>query len=367
MAKEYFSDLNYTLANEDTHVEWDLLRDKARHVFCISGSGARAFPLIGKNPAKLDVVDMSPSQLHLCELRVEAARSLSYEEWLFFFGYRGGLQRGGQLKGDSRKQLFEEIKGLSPATRTYWAERVDGWAPRGFIYLGKWESHFLKLSHLFRNVLKFDFTPIFEAQSLEEQIELYAEHFPAKRFTTFLTIVANQWVFNKFLYKGHFAGTEGKKTESRSPSKFIDEEFHRLFHSQLARKSYFLQMLFLGKVVYEEGLPLDAQQHVFDAVKKSTTEIRYRPGNLLEILPTEPYDFISLSDTISYLDPADANSVLQKMHAQSAMGTTMVIRSFMRAPTEMNSAGWEELTDAQSRAYETDCTGVYQFHIYRKK
>lgn len=365
MAKEYFSDLNYTLANEDTTVEWELLREKARHVFCIAGSGARVFPLLGRHPAKLDVIDMSPSQLYLCELRVQAAKTLSYEEWLFFFGYRGGLQRGGRLQGDDRRAIFEEIP-LGDAAKAYWSERAAGWSPRGFIYLGKWESHFLRLGRIFRDVLRSDFSPIFEAQNLPEQIELYRKHFPSKRFSAFLKVAASEWVFNRFLYKGHFAGADDKRTDRRSPSRFIEEEFHRLFHSMLARKSYFLQMLFLGRVVYEEGLPLDAQDFLFQTVKSSPTEIRYRAGNLLEILPSEPYDFVSLSDTISYLDPEAANGLLQKMHPQVPRGGHVVIRSFMRAPTSPDLNGWEELVEAERRAYEIDVTGVYKFHIFRK-
>ena len=37
----YFESLNYTLANEDTRVEYLLLKEKANNVFCIGGSGSR--------------------------------------------------------------------------------------------------------------------------------------------------------------------------------------------------------------------------------------------------------------------------------------------------------------------------------------
>ncbi|WP_413612558.1 DUF3419 family protein [Bdellovibrio sp. HCB-110] len=364
MAKEYFSDLNYTLSNEDTRIEFDLLPEGAERVFSIAGSGARCLPLIAKNPKYLDVIDMSVSQLYLCELRLQAMKTLTYEEYLFLLGYRGALQGGGD-SGDDREVLFKKLS-LSEAAKNYWVERKEGWKPKGFILLGRWESHFQKLGFLFREILQCDFSKVFEAQSLEEQIELYEKHWPKLRWNSFIRVAASEYVFNKFLYKGHFSGKSEHKTEERSPSKFITEEFDRIFRTQLVRKNYFMQILFLGRIAYEEGLPLEAHQHVVDLVKKSKTEIRYLNGNLLEHLPQHAYDFISLSDTISYLEAQDANQILQKLSSNTKSGSQMVIRSFMRAPTAIDVSGWKALSEKDQWAQRKDGTGVYQFHIFAK-
>lgn len=365
MAKEYFSDLNYTLSNEDTRIEFDLLPDGVDRVFSIAGSGARCLPLIAKNPKHLDVIDMSISQLYLCELRLQAMKTLSYEEYLFFIGYRGGLQSG-RDDGDDREALFKKLS-LSGEAKSYWADRVAGWRGRGFILLGRWESHFQKLGFLFRNVLQCDFSKVFEAQSLEEQIDLYHKHWPKIRWNSFIRVAASEFVFNKFLYKGHFSGKAEHKTEERSPSQFIMEEFDRVFKTQLVRKNYFMQILFLGRIAYEEGLPLEAHQHIIEGVKKSKTHIRYLHGNLLEHLPKYPYDFISLSDTISYLSDNDANQILHKLSPETKSSSQMVIRSFMRAPTAIDTKGWGTLKEKDSWAQAKDGTGVYQFHIFSKK
>lgn len=364
MAKEYFSDLNYTLANEDTRVEWELLPERAERAFSIAGSGARCLPLLTKNPEYLDVIDMSVSQLYLCELRLQAMKTLSYGEYLFLLGYRGALQGGGN-EGDDREVLYRRLK-LSPEATQYWNERVDGWKPHGFILLGRWESHFQKIGVLFRDYLKCDFSKIFEAQSLGEQAALYDKHWPKLRWNSFIKIVASEYVFNRFLYKGHFSGKSDHRTEQRSPSQFIMEEFERIFRTQLVRKNYFMQILFLGKIAYEEGLPLEAHEDIVAAVKASLTKVRYLHGNLLAELPKNAYDFISLSDTISYLDEQDANQILQKLHPATKSGSQMVIRSFMRAPTAMDLGGWSALAEKNRWAQNLDGTGVYQFHIFRK-
>lgn len=364
MAKEYFSDLNYTLANEDTRIEFELLKENSDRVFSIAGSGGRCLPLIAKNPKHLDVIDMSVSQLYLCELRLQAMKTLTYEEYLFLLGYRGALPTGDD-SGDDRVALFNKLK-LSAEATAYWTERTEGWRPRGFILLGRWESHFQKLGYLFRDVLQCDFTKIFEAQSLEEQQELYKKHWPTIRWNSFIRVAASEFVFNKFLYKGHFSGKSEHKTEQRGPSQFIMEEFERIFRTQLVRKNYFMQILFLGRIAFEEGLPLEAQRHIFEAVKASKTEVRYLHGNLLEHLPQFPYDFISLSDTISYLPEQDANQILQRLNPETKAGSFMVIRSFMRAPTSVDLKGWNDEKARNEWAQNKDGTGVYQFHIYTK-
>jgi len=365
MAQEYFSDLNYTLANEDTRIEYDLLKENADRIFSIAGSGARCLPLIARQPAEMHIIDMSPAQIHLCELRFEAMRQMTYEQWLFFFGYRGALQSGSG-SGDSRFELFQKLK-LTPETKQYWQERQKGWENKGFILLGRWESHFQKLGVIFRDYLQCDFSFLFKAQNLREQGELYEKNWPHLRWKSFLRLLASEYVFNKYLYKGHFSGQSHHRTENRPPYQFIREEFERIFKNQLVRKNYFMQILFLGEIRYEEGLPLEAHEHIFHNCKKSPTRIHYHVGNLLEILPKMPFDFISLSDTISYLPTNDANQILQKLHAGTKEKSRVIIRSFMRAPTAIDHQGWNQLKEKESWAHQIDGTGVYNFHIFEKR
>ncbi|MCM2321766.1 MAG: BtaA family protein [Oligoflexia bacterium] len=364
----YFEKLNYTLSNEDTRVEYALLPPGAKRVFAIAGSGARVLPLIARNPEELEIVDLSRAQLDLCELRVAAARALSYPEFLFFLGYRGGIAAPAEVEtdvSDDRMALFQRLE-LSPSCREFWLSCAAQWQPRGFILLGKWESHFQALGKLFRQGFRMNFRPIFEAQSLEEQQALYRKHWKPTLFRNFLRMAASELVFNKFLYHGHFSGASAVKTESRPPWKFLDDEFRRLFTTKLVRKNYFLQVLFLGGIHFEEGLPLEARPEIVEAVRASRTRLVTTQGNLLEVLPTKPFDFLSLSDTISYLPEDAATELLQKLHPATPAGSRAVIRSFLRAPTQLRQDGWELDTQECRKAFERDGTGVYRFFIYRK-
>jgi S-adenosylmethionine-diacylglycerol 3-amino-3-carboxypropyl transferase len=361
----YFEKLNYSLSNEDTRVEHNLLKDDATRVFSICGSGARVLPLIAKNPAELDCVDLAREQLFLCELRLAAARALTNEEYLYFLGYRGGLFSISTGE-DDRMKLFNKLE-LSAECREFWQSMSQWWLPRGFIFLGKWEQHFQKVGKIVRDYLRFDMWPIFEAHTMEKQLELFEKHWRPKFFSLILKLVANEWVFNKFLYKGHFAGASKHRTEARPPYQFLDEEFTRMFTTTLVRKNYFLQLLFLGGIYFEEALPIEAQPSTLDAIRRSKTKMNYRQENLLEVLKSSTYDFVSLSDTISYLPADAANQILQLLPSDTSSGAQVVIRSFLRAPNEVDSKGWRFESDLNRWARDLDTTGVYEFHIYTKE
>ncbi|MBK7891262.1 MAG: DUF3419 family protein [Bdellovibrionales bacterium] len=364
MSEQYFHNLNYTLSNEDTRVEHSLLKPNASSVFTIGGSGSRVLPLIARNPKQMHVVDLSTEQLALIELRHAAARCLSRDEFLFFMGYRGGLPNDSSLD-DSRFDLFHKLD-LSPETAAFWREREHIWKPRGFIFLGRWENHFQKLGRVFRDVLRIDSRPIFEAHSLEEQRRLFEKHFKPLVFRAFVKIAASEFVFNKFLYKGHFSGSASVKTESRPPSVFIEEEFTRLFTETLIRKNYFLQVLFLGGILYEEGLPLEARTDILEAIKVSETKVNYMKADLTTVISQNTYDFLSLSDTISYLPTDIAGNLLKTLPFDTRPGSRVVIRSFLRRPPELTAAGWIRLPEEEKRAVQLDTTGVYEFDIFER-
>ena len=361
---QYFENLNYTLSNEDTRIEYRLCPEGLSRIFCIGGSGARVMPLLAKRPDVLDIVDLSQEQLALIELRIAAARQLSRDEFLFFLGYRGGLPGDGATE-DNRAALFDQLD-LKPETKAFWSDREAAWRPRGFILLGRWEGHFQKLGRIFRDVLRIDSRKIFSAHSLEEQRRLFDEHFKPLAFKAFIKVAASEFVFNRFLYKGHFSGRSDTRTESRSPSSFIEEEFTRLFQQTLVRKNYFLQVLFLGEVAHEEALPIECRSEVLELVKKSKTRVNYRKENLLDVINKDTYEFLSLSDTISYLPAEAAHGLLTNLPTTTPSGSRAVIRSFLRRPPHFETRGWKRLEADEAWAKALDTTGVYEFDIFEK-
>ena len=227
---------------------------------------------------------------------------------------------------------------------------------------------------IFRDVLRIDTRPIFEAHTLEDQARLFKKHFKPKVFGAFVRIAASEFIFNRFLHKGHFSGRKETPTDSRpdsrpdsrTPAAFIEQEFTRLFTKTLIRKNYFLQILFLGGIAYEEGLPLEVREDILQAVKKSRTKVSYKRADLVSVIQETPYNFLSLSDTISYLNEPDAHALLQSLPGSTNSGTRAVLRSFLRRPQMPDLTGWLKLEEEEKWARDLDITGVYEFDIAEK-
>lgn len=357
---KYFEGLNYSLANEDTWVEYELAPDKAKSIFTVCGSGSRATPLLAKNPQELHVVDLSETQLKLFRLRVRAAKVLSYENYLYFLGYTHFTKN--HL---NRSILIRELN-LTEEDLVFWKRLEKIWSDKGFVYLGKWERHFMKLGRLFRVVSLGHMDPIFAARDLEEQHFALEKYWKPAFFKRYTQVVMNEWVANKLLYKGSFAGSKAKNTMKISAAEFIYQEFSDLFQTTHVRKNYFLQMIFLNQVRYPEAFPTECDPEIFEKIKGSETQIYTHQKNLLELLKESPHSFYSLSDTFSYMSDLEVANFLSELPQGIYPSTQMVIRTFMRKPSFEISSPWMSDKDYNKDMAKRDCTRMYEFTLLTK-
>ena len=359
MSEKYFQGLNYSLANEDTWVEYRLAPENANSYFAVCGSGSRVIPLLAKNPKHLHIVDLSDAQLKLFRLRLEGIKKLSYEEYLFFLGYL--TKHAGANRTDLMKKLM-----LSSEDLAYWKHFEREWEHQGFIYLGRWEAHFMMLGRLFNKITFANLLPVFEAQSLTQQMKIISRHWRPTLFKIYTKIVMNEWVANKLLYKGSFAGSKSNKTMQISAAEYVHQEFNDLFQTTWVKGNYFLQMIFLNKVTFKEAFPAECDEALFMKIKDSTTVIHFYQKNLLELLKEAPHDFYSLSDTFSYMSDNDVSNFLSSLPASIATNTKMVIRTFMRKPSFKITPPWKTDQELNLKLAKEDCTRMYEFSVLEK-
>ena len=360
----FIENLNYTLSNEDTLIEQRILSDNEDNIFVVGGSGARVLPLLVRNPKNIYVSDLSMKQLFLAELRLQAALNLDYEDFLFFLGYRGACQDS-QTDDNNRYILFKNLP-ISDPCRLFWEEKKSVWIPKGFIGLGKWENHFQKLNLIFRKYFGFKMMEIFQAQNITEQRVLYKKYFKKRLFRYFLRIFASEYVFNKYLYKGHFPSRKRSSAEDKPLWKIFEDNIERIFTTTLVRKNYFFQLIFLGRIYFEEGLPLEAHRKTISQIKKSTSKIIYTQGDLRERLMDSQWDFVSLSDVISYLPQKEVHGFLQRISQKTNPSCKIVMRSFLRTPGSIDDRGFKSEPLLEEWASKQDTTSVYTFNIYTR-
>ena len=232
--------------------------ENIRHVFAVAGSGSRIIPLLSKSPQYITCVDSSPEQLSFAELRVASLKALDHQKFLAFWGFLSH-----PMPPSKRRAIFEDLE-ISDSARKIMdlLFRKHGWEP--LLYLGKWEQTFQKLSRINKWIVGNKGLGIFSCQTKEEQENYLKAKFPQKAWSFSVFMLGNAVIFNALLYKGNFP----QKNIPKSMHAFYSERFKYLFEQDIARRNYFLQLLFFGRLQFSDGLPIECDPEIFLKAKK---------------------------------------------------------------------------------------------------
>ena len=174
-----------------------------------------------------------------------------------------------------------------------------------------------------------------------------------------MKIFANPFIFNLFLYRGKFASSK------ESFPDFLNQVFHQILIVKDPKRSFFAQMLFLGKLKYTEGWPIEAQPEVFNRSKKFQGEIIFHQTDLVELIEQSlDLNFLSLSDVVSYLSEVQLNRLEKALCHLEQKQMTAVMRSFRRHPEFSQDFKKKLSTEDIRLAEQSDSIGVYKFHIF---
>jgi S-adenosylmethionine-diacylglycerol 3-amino-3-carboxypropyl transferase len=318
------------MANEDTRLEYEMTKIvRPKKVVSVCGSGARALPLICYGAEELYCVDLSQEQLWLLELRVSAIKKMNHTEYLKFWGYSPFFQ---DRYTEERQALFESLD-LSIDCRNYFFKHFLENRFCSLLYAGKWEKTFITFSKIIKKTIGEHSHNIFQFNNLDEQIAYLNTEFPWLRWKAILHGIGNRSIFNALLYKGHFVN----KNIPESYFDFYHEAFKRLFFSDLAKKSFFLQLCLLGEIIYPEGNLVEADAECFNLMKEKllnpSFKIHFIQNDLIHTIKSLSHiDFISLSDVPSYFSGETEKQFLQTIRPNLSQNSLTVLRSYLRVP-----------------------------------
>ncbi len=352
---KYFSSLNYSLANEDTRLEFELVRYfKSKNILSVCGSGSRALPLLHPDAQSLKVVDLVQIQLDLGRLRFELMKRLSLEDYKKFFGY-APFQVTDHCEW--RKKILEESD-ISP-------ELLDGFKSNewsSLLYEGKWEKTFVFFSKIVRSVLGGHSHKMFLVTDLAQQREYFKKSFPWRRWNLLVKLIGNKALFNALLYKGDFV----KKNVSDSYYEYYQKAFKHLFYHDLTVNSFFLQLLVRGRVLDSKGNLQEVNDTCFQDIKDSQAEVRFIQSDLLSAIKScQNLDFISLSDVPSYFQGKIEREFLQDIKPHLKEGGIVVLRSYLRIP-DVDRMGFIDLTKDFKSLIDSEKVQMYRIEILQK-
>lgn len=358
MAKEYFEQLNYTLANEDASLEMNLLPHGCEHVAAVCGSGARIIPLLAKQPSRITVIDISKMQLELCEVRIESLREFSHSEYLSFWGYRS-------ISIEERKMLFERLHLRTALQRDF--ERLfdkHRWNP--ILLQGRWEKTFVFFSKIAQKILgEKRIDGLFECKTLEEQTAYVEKEFFGLRWKLLLLLVGNSRTFNALLYRGSFP----VNNTGKSYLTYYHEAFVKLFRQGLARENFFLQLALLGELKYSEGFPVEVDPAVFAESKKglAVCKIDFIQHDLVNWLAFhQGVDFVSFSNVASYFTGNREKEFLSEIRDSINPGGIVVMRHYLHHPSGLDRTGFEDRTENFQELISKEKVQMYDVEILER-
>ena len=189
---DFYNRLNYSLGNEDWHVEAQALKVQPQDkVLCVTASGDRPLHLLMTACAEIHSIDMNPIQNYLLELKVAALRNLDFEAYLAFLGCSSC---------QFRLATYKKIKtDLSEHARQYW-DKHKKLIKKGIIYQGRVE----RITNFGAKIIKFirkkDVNHLFSFSDLESQKNYIARHWDTTWWNKVFNIILNpnmmKWILN---------------------------------------------------------------------------------------------------------------------------------------------------------------------------
>lgn len=351
----YFNFFNYSLANEDTRIEAQFVDQlQPKQVAAVCGSGARAFALLNSSVQDLYLVDTSQFQLDYARFKWDLIQKLNLEDYKKIMGYT-------VVTAEHRKQILNATQ-LTEESQIFIQQFKNQHLENGFIYLGRWERFILGLSRLIRWASGTNFSPLFESRSEMEQKAVFQNIWPRKRLQFFISTLAHPRVLNIFLYKGQMV----QQLNTKPFHQDLMDRFENFFETQTARQSFFMQLLFLGKMTHADGLPIEVQPEYFEKMKKFKGTLHLKHMTLNDFLKTQNnIDFVSGSDIVSYLQESQLYELGQLMLRHlSEHRCFYLFRSFKRHPALGTFLNPFKKSDLEKKCETQDASVVYQFHIY---
>jgi len=365
MTKKYFQALNYTLGNEDTRFEVELLkRVNKKHLLSIAGCGSRVLPLLATYPKTVTILDISEPQLLLTRLRLETIRQFEHEDFLCFWGFP---PYAAYDFAEKRKKLFFEMD-LDREIRDFFFQILSEVHWESLLYLGGWERTFVALSKVVQALLGSHGQKLFSFTQIHEQRQYVENHFPHHRWKAIIFGLGNRAVFNALLYKGDFI----KKNVSESHFEYYFQGLERLMTTQLARESFFLSLCFFGKIIHPDGNTIEAEKENFNLCKEALLEspqisfLQHDLHSAINTLGDEQIDFASLSDVPSYFSGDEERNFLQHLRPKMMNDGIVVLRYYLREAIA-DESGFVDITPQFSDLIAQERVQMYRIKVLQKQ
>ena len=285
----------FSACNEDSACELRAFGPlDGRRVLCVTAGGGRVLNLLAGRPKTIWAVDLNPAQNALFELKIAAMRELDHQAYLRFLGVH---------PEPDRTRTYERVRQrLSAGAQRFFDDRQD-LIVRGVLMQGKLERFFTRLAFVLRFGHPLGLGRLFSFGDLAEQ-RRFLSLWDTPLWRAVARNVGRRWILQAF------SGDPGfyrYVPEDIPLHHVLYDRVHGYLWNHVARENPLLQLVFLGRYVYEPALPIYLNAATYDRIKAAAAEVHIETitatvEDALEYAGPAAFDAFSLSDISSYLD-----------------------------------------------------------------
>ncbi|WP_340153778.1 DUF3419 family protein [uncultured Marivirga sp.] len=285
-----FSKIRYANCWEDADILLEGLNPKAgSKILSIASAGDNSFALLSTDPELLLAVDLSKSQLHLCELKKVAIKNLEREECLQFLGFHSDKKRL-----ETYAQLQSQ---LSAEARSYF-DQLSNEIQRGIIHQGKFEQYFqlfsqkiLPLIHSKKTIQK-----LFQEKSELAQIDFYKNKWNSWRWRMLFKLFFSKAIMGKFGRDPEFL-----KQVEIPVAEYIFRKAEVQLQSQSAQQNFILNYNLTGE--FGVHLPYYLREENYENIKRNLGALKLFEGYAQDAIGQyDKFDYMNLSNIFEYMD-----------------------------------------------------------------
>ncbi|MDY7099196.1 MAG: DUF3419 family protein [Pseudomonadota bacterium] len=369
-----FNGLVYAQIWEDPVVDMEgLAIQPDSRLMCIASGSCNALSYLTANPESVTAVDLNRAHVALGQLKITAIKHLpNYERFSRFFQHADHKEN---------KAVYKEMIAphLDTESRKYWEKRdIKGRKRISYFTKGIYRrgllGNFIGLAHIFAKLYKIDLSKLLEAQTLEEQREVFERELAPvfdKKFIRWLTDQPAS-LFGLGIPPAQYAELAGDERMAE----VLRRRLEKLACDFEMKDNYFAWQAFGRGYSRHSDAPLPPylQRKNWEIMQERIDRIEVRRSNMVHWIgdrDAASMDRFVLLDAQDWMNNAQLDELWGRITRASRPGARVLFRTAAiptMLPGRLDDAilsKWRYLEDESNQLTQNDRSSIYGgVHVY---
>lgn len=351
-----FRDILYAQCWEDPEIDRIAFSIKPEDtVFSVTSGGCNALSFLIDDPKKVICLDHSRYQNFLLSLKMNAFKTLSYDELLEFLGVR---------KSDKRPELYETIKQFLPEEeQLYWNSKSRD-ISRGIIHCGRYERYMHLLKRLFRILIgKRVINELYSTTTSDQREILFAKKWDNFRWRLFCRIFLSRRFASMLFDKAFYRYLD----RDFSFEKYYRSAVKRAVTKLPLKENHFLAYILFGNY-YQNYFPVYLRKENYDLIRDRLGRIEIVTSGCQDYFRSLPEGSISklnFTNIFEWMSADEFSSLLNETIRVAANGAILTYRNHLVTRKRPERLADQIIPDEKlsSELHEKDLSFIYKAYV----